>query len=97
MDYIHLTGAEDVENAASSIHDSAGMMQQAAINIEDSLLRHRQFLDDWLYRLENIIVRIDNKSIWNYSTGRTLECQSILDSAKEVSQQFRSQIPDLNR
>ena len=54
-DFITLLGAEDVRSAGSSIRTAAEEMRRAAGSIEDSLERHRIFLDDWLFRLESII------------------------------------------
>ena len=54
-DYITLLGAEDVRRAASVISQAASTMQSAASQIEDSLLRHRMFLDDWLVRFEEAL------------------------------------------
>jgi len=53
-EFIHLVGAEDVQRAASSIRSSAEMMQSAASSMDDSLFRHRQFMDDWLFRLQGL-------------------------------------------
>ena len=54
-DYITLLGAEDVQRAGNNISTAAETMSRAAASIEDSLFRHRQFLDDFLLRVENII------------------------------------------
>lgn len=55
VEFITLLGADDVRAAASSIRVAAGVMQSTAASMEDSLQRHRIFLDDWLYRLEEVI------------------------------------------
>lgn len=52
MDSIYLHGSEDVRRGGAS-------MLAAASHLEDSLIRHRDFMNDWLYRLEQIL--IDNK------------------------------------
>lgn len=57
MEFIALVGVEDVRAAGSSMRAAAGEMQSAAASIEDSLNRHRLFLDDWLFRLEEILKR----------------------------------------
>lgn len=57
MEFIALVGVEDVRAAGSSMRVAAGEMQSAAASIEDSLNRHRLFLDDWLFRLEEILKR----------------------------------------
>lgn len=47
--------------AGSAMRAAAEVMQRAAASIEDSLDRHRMFLDDWLFRLEEIMEReVDN-------------------------------------
>jgi hypothetical protein len=55
MDSVYLHGAEDVRTASNNMRSAAEEMQQAARNIEGSLLRHQQFLDDWLHRLEQVM------------------------------------------
>ena len=54
-EFVHLIGAEDVRSAGSAMRAAAEGMKCATALIEDSLQRHRMFLDDWLLRLENII------------------------------------------
>lgn len=51
-EYITLVGAEDVQRAGAALRSAAETMQRAASSIEDSLHRHRLFLDDWLERFE---------------------------------------------
>jgi len=53
-EFIHLMGAEDVRAAGSSIRSAASEIQRAASQIDESLNRHRIFMDDWLLRLEDI-------------------------------------------
>jgi hypothetical protein len=57
-EYITLLGTEDVQKAGSSMRSAAEGMQSAASSLEDSLSRHRQFMDDWLMRLEEAITHI---------------------------------------
>lgn len=54
-DYVTLLGAEDVRSAGSAMRGAADEMQRAAANIDGSLTRHQQFLDDWLMRLKRTI------------------------------------------
>lgn len=54
-DYITLLGSEQVQSAAHQMRSAADQMQRAASQIDDSLHRHRMFLDDWLQRFEAII------------------------------------------
>ena len=53
--YITLLGAEDVRSAASTMSSAADDMRRAASSIEDSLERHRRFLDDWLQRFGDVL------------------------------------------
>jgi len=52
MDYMTLMGSEDVRAAGNAMRQAGHDMQGAASQIEDSLRRHRDFLDDWLSRFE---------------------------------------------
>ena len=54
-EYMTLLGAEDVSRAASSMRVASEQMGAAASNMEAALERHQRFLDDWLYRLEEVI------------------------------------------
>ena len=55
MEIIHLMGAEDVRSAGVTIRNAAETMRQAAASLEDSLSRHRTFLNEWLSTLETIL------------------------------------------
>ncbi len=54
-DFIHLSGAEDVQNAGRRIASAATDMRRAASEIENSLSRQQQFMDDWLVRFEEVL------------------------------------------
>ena len=54
-EYIHLIGTEDIARAGHNMQSAAGEMAGAASSIEDSMGRHRQFMDDWLDRLEQVL------------------------------------------
>lgn len=54
-EYIHLIGTEDVRAAGNSMKAAAEITQRAAASIEDSLSRHRIFLDEKLSILEQIL------------------------------------------
>lgn len=60
-EYIHLIGADDVRKAASSIQSAASDMMWAASSIEESLFRHRLFLEEWLGRLEQAFNLLNQK------------------------------------
>lgn len=51
----NLIGAEDVRRAGHEISAAAGSMRTAANQMDASLTRHREFLDDWLNRLEQVL------------------------------------------
>lgn len=53
--YITLLGAEQVQSAASTMRSAAEEMSRAASSIDYSLQQHRQFMDDWLARLEEVM------------------------------------------
>ena len=55
MEFITLIGAEDVRAAGSAMRAAAGEMNRAAASLDESLRIHRLFLDDWLFRLEEIL------------------------------------------
>lgn len=53
--YVTLLGAEDVRRAASIISEAASSMRSVAGQMEDSLMRHRIYLDDWLMKFEQAL------------------------------------------
>jgi len=55
--FVQLIGAESVERAGHNMQHAAEAVRQAASQIDDSLLRHQRFLDDWLARLEDALTR----------------------------------------
>lgn len=57
MEHVLLVGSEDVRAGGHAMQQAAHEMSRAASQVEDSLMRHRQFLDDWLCRLETILTR----------------------------------------
>lgn len=50
MDKIYLSGSDDVLRAAQMMQGASTEMVRAASNIESALLRHEQFMEDWLNR-----------------------------------------------
>ena len=61
-EYITLLGADDVKSAGSRMAAAANEMQRAAASFEDTLFRHRQFMDDWLARLEFLMAERKEES-----------------------------------
>lgn len=55
MERIHLVGSEQVENAGRNIQHAANDMLRAANMISEAFFRHKQDLDEFLGRLDNII------------------------------------------
>lgn len=53
--YITLLGAESVSSAGSAMKAAAETMRQAAASIDESLTRHKIFLEEWLTTLEAIM------------------------------------------
>lgn len=53
--YITLVGAEQVQTAANTISSAATEMSKAVGNLEHVLFLQRQFMDDWLMRLEQAL------------------------------------------
>ena len=54
-EYIHLVGAEQVQSAANTMSYAADEMKRAAANLDQSLFQQRQFMDEWLVRLQAIM------------------------------------------
>lgn len=61
-DYVVLLGAEAVQSAGNQMASAAQEMNRAAASIEESLDRHRRFLDDWLERIESMAKRAEGRS-----------------------------------
>lgn len=53
METMLLIGSEDVRAGGNAARQAGHEMSAAATQMEDSLLRHRQFLDDWLQRFSD--------------------------------------------
>ena len=51
MEFMHLVGTEQVQQAAATMVQAAREMQAAANALEWSLEQQRRFMDDWLARL----------------------------------------------
>lgn len=58
---IYLQGSEDVRSAGNTMREAAGAMKEAASSIDWSLQQHRNFMDDWLQRLEFILKESQSK------------------------------------
>ncbi len=59
--YITLLGAEEVTKAASRIKEAAETMSMAASSLDESLRLHRQYMDQWIARLEDAFSILGNK------------------------------------
>lgn len=55
MDYIYLQGSEDVKRAGYNIQSASEQIQSSANTISNALYEHKQFMEEWLNRLENIL------------------------------------------
>jgi hypothetical protein len=58
VEIMHLAGAEDVARAASTMSGAAREMQSAANNISFAFEQHQRFMDDWLGRLETVLMSV---------------------------------------
>lgn len=63
MDHITLIGADDVRSAGIRMVDAAQDMKHAAGAMEDSFARQRQFMDEWLLRLEQMIHELAERGL----------------------------------
>ena len=61
-EYMHLIGAEQVQTAANTMREAAHDMQNAASTMDFSLQQHRNLMDDWLQRLEQVLTAIPSRS-----------------------------------
>ena len=57
-DYITLLGSEQVARAGNEMSAAASDIRRAAAEIDDSLRRHREFLDDWLLRFADALEQL---------------------------------------
>ena len=55
MDSVYLSGSEAVAQAGHSVAGGAEVMRRAVGDLDDTLRRHGQCLDEWLNRLEYIL------------------------------------------
>lgn len=55
MEYMTLTGTEDVARAGYAMRDAAAEMRRAAENMGTAMQEHQQFMDDWLVRFEQVL------------------------------------------
>ena len=65
MEFIHLTGTETVERAASAMQSAASAIQSAVGGLEWEVQKLSQMLDEKLFRLEEIL----NKKGGSNDTG----------------------------
>ena len=54
MESIYLHGSEDVRSAANTISSAVREFGSAVGSFTFALEQHQRFLDDWLYRLEQV-------------------------------------------
>lgn len=54
-EYMHLVGAEQVQNAASTMIVAADNMKRAASEISWAFENHQRFLTGWLDQLQTIL------------------------------------------
>ena len=60
-EFIYLSGSDDVRNAGNRISSAATEMSRAAASMEESLYRHRVWLQEWsdelLIQLSRLIAK----------------------------------------
>lgn len=59
--YVTLLGAEEVSRAGSAMREAAESMNSAASYMDDVMLRHQRFMEDWLIRFEDAVAKIGDK------------------------------------
>jgi hypothetical protein len=58
MERILLVGTEEVSNAGHRMSAAAETMRKAANTIDDAIMRHKQYLEDWMLRFEQCIGKL---------------------------------------
>lgn len=61
-DYVTLLGTEDVRHAGHNMQSAASDMVKAANQIDESLFRFTQRVEEWLTRLEQIANQMTERS-----------------------------------
>jgi len=85
-DYVHLIGAESVENAGREMSSAASDMIRAANIITDAVNNNREFLNDWLNRLEYVLMA---KKMMGGKTRQPETLDDILQRAQEIEKDKR--------
>lgn len=57
-EYVYLVGAEQIQQAASTMAAAAHATQSAAASIAFALGQHRAFLDEWLARFDEVLSKV---------------------------------------
>ncbi len=52
MEFIHLTGAEQVQSAGVAMQGAAETMMRAANYLQETLAAHQVFMEEWMQRFE---------------------------------------------
>lgn len=60
-EYVTLLGAEQVQNAASTMRHAAEDMQRAASSYYETVMQQQRFMNDWLDRFEQIVSKADSR------------------------------------
>jgi hypothetical protein len=63
MDSIQLIGSDDVRRAGHNIQSAAEDMKRAADIIDSALMTHRQYLEDWITRFEQVIEKFKTEVV----------------------------------
>ena len=54
-DTIYLAGNDSMQQAGSSIRNSAELMTQAAANFQGAIFQHERFMSDWLGEFRQVL------------------------------------------
>ena len=55
MESVYLNGSEEVMRAGHNIEGAASDMQRAAATISAAFEQQQRWMDDWLYRLKDLL------------------------------------------
>lgn len=62
MDNIYLVGSDDARSGGNTMREAAQQMNNAASSIQFAFENHQRFLDDWLQRLEHILISLKSEN-----------------------------------
>ena len=75
---------EGMQRAANTMRSAAEQMQQTYYNLDGVFNRHERFMDDWLLRLERILLNTNNERHVTFYDGRDISGYSKLDGGSAI-------------